>query len=91
MLFCGPLWASGPRTWWHSMATLASELAAQFMALAEKQGATSPLRARGIASRALPQLVGRLAEGRGTFDRALAIYDPAHTVRLRHVLVEISG
>ena len=52
-------------------------LAAQFLALAEKQGATAPLmighRLMGIT------LVetGDVAQGRAHFDRAIALYDPA--------------
>ena len=52
-------------------------LAAQFLALAEKQGATVPLmighrlKAISLAS------TGDIAEGRAHYDRALALYDPA--------------
>ena len=52
-------------------------LAAQFLALAEKQGATVPLmighrlRAISLAS------TGDIAEGRAHYDQALALYDPA--------------
>ena len=53
------------------------ELAAQFLALAEKQGATAPLliahRIMGISS----ACTGDIAKGRGHFDRAMALYDPA--------------
>ncbi len=53
------------------------ELAVQFLALAEKQGATVPLmigyRLMGIS---LLQ-AGDIVEGRAHFDRALASYDPA--------------
>ena len=53
------------------------ELAAQFLALAEKQGATAPLliahRIMGISS----ATTGDIAKGRGHFDRAMALYDPA--------------
>ena len=53
------------------------ELAAQFLALAEKQGATVPLmighRLMGISL----LLTGDIAEGRAHFDRAIALYDPA--------------
>ena len=53
------------------------ELAAQFLALAEKQGATVPLmighRLMGISL----LFTGDIAEGRAHFDQALALYDPA--------------
>ena len=53
------------------------ELAAQFLALAEKQGATVPLmighRLMGISL----LYTGDIAEGRAHFDQALALYDPA--------------
>jgi len=52
-------------------------LAAQFLALAEKQGTTAPLL---IAHRVLGMsllLTGDIAQGRAHFDRAIALYDPA--------------
>jgi class 3 adenylate cyclase/predicted ATPase len=53
------------------------DLATQFLALAEKQRATVPLmvghRIMGISL----LLTGDIAEGRGHFDQALALYDPA--------------
>ena len=53
------------------------ELAAQFLALAEKQGATVPLlighRVMGISLAD----TGDIAEGRAHFDQAIALYDPA--------------
>ena len=53
------------------------ELAAQFLALAEKQGATVPLmighRLMGISLLA----TGDIAQGRAHFDQAIALYDPA--------------
>ena len=53
------------------------ELAAQFLALAEKQGATVPLmighRLMGISLSG----TGDIAEGRAHFDQAIALYDPA--------------
>ena len=53
------------------------ELAAQFLALAEKQGATVPLmighRLMGISL----LHTGDIAEGRAHFDQAIALYDPA--------------
>ena len=53
------------------------DLAAQFLALAEKQRVTVPLmvghRIMGISL----LFTGDIAEGRGHFDQALALYDPA--------------
>jgi predicted ATPase len=55
---------------------LLCELAAQFLARAEKQGAVVPLmiahRAMGISLSA----TGDIAQGRAQFDRAIALYDP---------------
>jgi predicted ATPase len=59
------------------MAMLCRDLAAQFLALAEKQGATVPLmighRLMGMDLMA----TGDVAEGRGHLDQAIALYDPA--------------
>ena len=53
------------------------DLAAQFLALAEKQGATVPLmighRLMGVSL----LCTGDIAEGRAHLDRAIALYDPA--------------
>ena len=53
------------------------ELAAQFLALAEKQGATVPLmighRLMGVSL----LCTGDIAEGRAHYDQAIALYDPA--------------
>ena len=53
------------------------DLAAQFLALAEKQTATGPLMVghRLIGTSLL--LTGDIAEGRGHLDHAIALYDPA--------------
>jgi class 3 adenylate cyclase/predicted ATPase len=53
------------------------DLAAQFLALAEKQRATVPIM---IGHRLMGNsllLTGDIAEGRGHLDRAIALYDPA--------------
>jgi tetratricopeptide (TPR) repeat protein len=53
------------------------ELAAQFLALAEKQGATVPLMiGHRIMGTSLLE-TGDIAEGRAHYDQALALYDPA--------------
>ena len=55
----------------------ACELAAQFLALAEKQKATVPLM---IAHRVIGfslMTTGEIARGRTHFDQAIALYDPA--------------
>ena len=53
------------------------ELATQFLALAEKQGATVPLmighRLMGTSS----LMTGYIEEGRAHYDQAVALYDPA--------------
>jgi tetratricopeptide (TPR) repeat protein len=55
----------------------ARDLGAQFLTLAEKQGAPVPLmvgqRLMGVSLMA----IGNLVEGRDHFDRAIALYDPA--------------
>ena len=52
------------------------ELAAQFLALAEKQRATLPLvKGHSLLGCAL-LFTGAIAEGRGYFDQAIALYDP---------------
>jgi class 3 adenylate cyclase/predicted ATPase len=53
------------------------DLAAQFLTLAEKQGATVPLMiAHRIMGTSLV-LTGGIAEGRGHHDKAITLYDPA--------------
>ena len=60
----------------------ARELAAQFLALAEKQGATVPLMI-GHRIMAFSLLwTGDMAESRTHFDQAVALYDPAEHRRL---------
>ena len=49
------------------------ELAAEFLALAEKQGAAVPL----MMGHRLMGLSANIAEGRAHYDQALALYDPA--------------
>jgi predicted ATPase len=53
------------------------ELAAQFLALAEKQGATVPLLVgHRLMGNAL-LFTGHIAQGRAHYDQAIALYDPA--------------
>ena len=67
--------------WYANLATfngdVACDLAAQFLALAEKQRATIPLmvghRLAGTAS----LITGDIVDGRAHYDQALALYDPA--------------
>jgi len=55
-------------------------LAAQFLALAEKQGATVPLMVGQRLMGSSLMLTGDIAEGRAFYDQAIALYDPAaHT------------
>jgi hypothetical protein len=64
------------------------DLAAQLLALAEKQRATVPLMIghRLIGTSLL--FTGDIAEGRAHLDRAIALYDPAEPVRWRRDLAK---
>ncbi len=53
------------------------ELAAQFMALAEKQGATAPIMFGYRLMGTSLMCTGDIAEGRAYHDRAIALFDPA--------------
>ena len=53
------------------------ELAAQFLALAEKQGATGPLMIGHRLMATSLSVTGDLATGRDYYDRAIALYNPA--------------
>jgi class 3 adenylate cyclase/predicted ATPase len=53
------------------------KLARQFLALAEKQGATIPLMLGHRLMGSSLMLTGDIAEGRAHYDQALALYDPA--------------
>jgi class 3 adenylate cyclase/predicted ATPase len=53
------------------------ELAAQFLALAEKQSLTAPLMIGHRLNAVSLLFTGDIAEGRAHFDRAIALYDPA--------------
>ena len=52
------------------------ELAAQFLALAEKQGTTVPLMIGHRLMGSSLMLTGDIAEGRAHYDQAIALYDP---------------
>jgi predicted ATPase len=52
-------------------------LAAQFLALAEKQGATAPLMIGHRLMGSSLLFTGDVAEGRAQYDQAIALYDPA--------------
>jgi class 3 adenylate cyclase/predicted ATPase len=52
------------------------ELAAQFLALAEKQGTTAPLMIGHRLMGSSLLLTGDIAEGRAHYDRAIALYNP---------------
>jgi predicted ATPase len=58
------------------------ELAAQFLALAEKQKATIPLLIGHRLTGFSLLFTGEIAEGRTHFDRAIALYDPAEHLGL---------
>jgi predicted ATPase len=53
------------------------DLAAHFLALAEKQGATIPLMIGHRLMGTSLMFTGDIAEGRAHYDRAIALYDPA--------------
>jgi hypothetical protein len=53
------------------------ELAAQFLALAEKQGGTVPLTLGHRLLATSLVYTGDITEGRAHYDQALALYDPA--------------
>ena len=53
------------------------ELAAQFLALAEKQGATVPLMIGHRLMGTSLLFTGDIAQGRAHYDQAIALYDPA--------------
>ncbi len=56
---------------------LARELAEQFLALAEKQGATAPIMIGHRVMGASLLETGDIAQGRAHYDQAFALYDPA--------------
>src|SRR5262249_8559426 len=56
---------------------LIRELAAQFLALAEKQGMTVPLMIGHLLMGMSLMFTGDIAQGRVHLDRAIALYDPA--------------
>ena len=66
------------------------ELAAQFLALAEKQGATAPLLiAHHVMANSLTP-TGDFAQGLAHFDRALALFDPvAHRALGAHFAIDV--
>ena len=59
------------------------ELAAQFLSLAEKQGATAPLMTGHRLMGSSLLLTGDIAEGRAHFDRAIVFTTPSSIVRSR--------
>jgi hypothetical protein len=67
------------------------ELAAQLLALAEKQGTTVPLMI-GHRLMAMSLLfTGDIAGGRGHYDQAIALYDPSSIVHWQHDLARTCG
>ena len=61
---------------------MARELADQFLALAEKQGATMPLVVGNRLVGTSLMCTGKMTQGRAHLDRAVALYDPAQHRRL---------
>ena len=66
-------------------------LAAQFLALAEQQGATVPLLVGHRLMGNSLLLTGAFAESRAHYDRAIALYDPAEHVGRRRILAKTLG
>ena len=77
LLLFSVLYSFWAASWMAFNGDVVCELAAQFLALAQKQGATVPLmvghRLMGVSL----QYVGDPAQGRAHLDRAIAFYDPA--------------
>ena len=77
LLLCSVLYGFWAASYIAFNGDAARELAAQFLALAKKQGATVPLlighRLRGISL----LYTGDIAQGRAHLDRVIALYDPA--------------
>ena len=67
--------------WYANLATfngdVASDLAAQFLALAEKQRATIPLMVGHRLVASSSQYTGDIVDSRAHYDQVLALYDPA--------------
>ena len=67
--------------WYANLATfngdVACDLAAQFLALAEKRRATIPLMVGHRLVASSSQYTGDIVDGRAHYDQALALYDPA--------------
>ena len=68
---------------------LIRELAAQFLALAEKQGTTGPLVIGHFFTGVSLMFTGDIAQGRVHLDRAIALYDPAAADHARRFGVDI--
>jgi hypothetical protein len=62
---------------WRFDGDVLCELADQFLALAEKQGATGPLMIGHRLMGASLMFTGDIIEGKAHFDLAIALYDPA--------------
>jgi predicted ATPase len=77
LLLFSVLYGAGIASFVEFNGDLARGFAAQFLALAEKQGPAVPIivghRLMGVAL----MFTGGIAEGRAHFDRAIALYDPA--------------
>jgi tetratricopeptide (TPR) repeat protein len=67
---------------------LIRELAAQFLALAEKQGTTVPLMVGHFFTGVSLMFTGDIAQGRVHLDRAVALYDPASADHARRFGVD---
>jgi predicted ATPase len=77
LLLFSVLYAFWTASYLASNGDVARELAAQFLALAEKQGATVPLMIGHQIMGVSLMSTGDIAQGRAHLDRAIALYDPA--------------
>ena len=77
LLFCSVLSAFWVTNWGTFNADALRELAAQYLALAEKQGATVPVLTGHYRIGLSLMSTGDIAQGRARFDHAIALYDPA--------------
>ena len=70
---------------------VALELAAQFQALAEAEGATVPLMLGHLLAGISLVVTGDLATGKSELDRAIALYDPVEIARWQRDSATMSG
>ena len=76
------LYGFGPRITWRSTEDVMREFAAQYLALAEKQGAIVPLMIGHRLMGSSLTWTGDIAEGRAHYDKAIGLDDPVQHHRL---------